>query len=192
MWQQRIEVLGVFGSGKTTLAKKLAHGQFSPALEDHEKNPFWADTLVNQAVGYLPYDLSFLVQHANLALSIASATDTTLLCDWSFASDRLWASMRLGAEFSVYDAAYQSILRHLSPTVGYLYLRQPVDVIVERIRSRGRNTETSFLNAVPKAVAALEQLARELPRDRVFVVSDNTQTRELETFLQNNRCLVSG
>jgi len=169
----RIEILGVFGSGKTTLSVHLSNKVGALLPERHELNPLWGKQSSIENLGYLPYDLYFLLQHADLASSkIAVSPQAVSICDWSFRTDRLWASMRLGDDIQVYDAVYGSILKHISPPLGYLYLPQPVNKIIERIGSRGRASEASFVKHVSAAAKNLGELVESMTSENVLEVSD--------------------
>src|SRR5947209_101410 len=96
----RVEILGVFGSGKTTLAARLCAAVGTPLPEDHRLNPFWGQEDPIEIAGGLGYELFFLLQHGRLAAEPWNSEPLALgLCDWSFA-----ASMRLKRELEVYDA----------------------------------------------------------------------------------------
>lgn len=182
---RRIEILGVFGSGKTTLARRLTTDLQLLLAEQHEQNPFWGAERPNQILGYLAYDLSFLMQHAHL---VAGATaEEIYFCDWSFKSDRIWASMRLDRDFSAYDAVYQIIQKRLPLPLGYLYLKQPAEVIVERLGIRGRVPEQSFIDYVQTAVEEMDKLICTIPTAEVLEVGDDTQLDEILAWLEKSR-----
>ncbi len=179
---RRVEILGVFGSGKTTLAKQLAESGSHHLAENHDANPYWGLQQIVQTTGYLPYDLTFLTQHAFLAA--AAPKDGIAVCDWSFLTDRLWASMRLEKEeFTAYDAAYEAILSRLGPPLLYLYLRQPPEVIRYRLASRARKSEEAFREHVDAAYARVEQLVAGLPSAQLRVVGDEFDPRALQASL---------
>ncbi len=177
---RRIEILGVFGAGKTTLAKRLMSIESRILAERHELNCFWGNDQANGALGYLAYDLSFLLQHVHLlATSIATGLEDFVVCDWSLASDRLWASMRLETDLAAYEAVHRAVLAKVGPPIGYLYLQQPVGVIVQRLAARGRQPEASFVGEVAAAVAKLDEVVRSLPADRFVTVGDDARPDEL-------------
>lgn len=170
----RVEILGVFGSGKTTLAVRLADGVAEILAERHEQNPFWGNPKVINVTGYLAYDLSFLLQHAHLAAAPAAAEATEFgICDWALASDRLWASMRLGDDLAIYEAVYQTLLERIGPPIGHLYLRQPSSLIMSRLHGRGREPEAKLAEYVEAAVNRLDDLVGTLPGERVLTVDDD-------------------
>lgn len=180
----RLEILGVFGSGKTTLAKRLAGNSIGLLAERHANNPFWNDATANETLGYLAYDLTFLLQHARLVTSFSNAqTENVLICDWSFASDRLWASMRLGSDFASYDGVHDTLLSRIKQPIGYLYLRQSVDVILARLSKRKRNQEREFEKHVGDAVLRLDDLACSIAPNRMATVPDEFSVNDLLTLL---------
>ena len=173
----RIEVLGVFGAGKSTLAARVAGRVHAVLPEDHERNRFWGDDSPGM-IGYLAYDLSFLLQHVHLAANFRQvASGQVAVCDWSLLSDRLWASMRLGSEFAIYDAVHAALTNRIRPAVGYLYLKQTPKVVLQRLRQRGRAPEANLGSQISEAVARLDALVRSLPSDLVAVVSDDLDER---------------
>lgn len=181
---KRIEILGVFGAGKSTLATRIAASNKHHLAEDHEANPYWGLQRTLQVTGYLPYDLNFLTQHALLAAT--APEEGIAVCDWSFPTDRLWASMRLEKEeLAAYDAAYAAILSRLGSPLLYLYLRQPPEVILHRLASRARQSEEAFREHVNDAYARIEQLVAGLPAAQLRVVDDGFDARALQASLTN-------
>ncbi len=172
--RSRVEILGVFGSGKTTLAQRLSTSCGLHLAEDHRMNPFWGRKEAIETAGDLAYDLSFLLQHCHLAAEPGGREPVDLgICDWSFASDRLWASMRLQEGLDAYDAVFSRLNQRLGPPLGYLYLRQPETEIVSRLKKRGRRLERQLLMQVGMAVAGLENLVAALPKGSVLECDDS-------------------
>lgn len=179
---RRVEILGVFGSGKTTLARQIAESDAHHLAENHAANPYWGRQDTVQVIGYLPYDLTFLTQHAFLVAT--APEDGVAVCDWSFNTDRLWASMRLGREeLASYEAAYAAILARLGPPALYLYLRQPPEVIRYRLAKRARQSEEAFREHVDSAYVRIEQLVAGLPATQLHVVGDEFDSQALRTLL---------
>ncbi|KPH82737.1 hypothetical protein AE618_02230 [Bosea vaviloviae] len=178
-----MEILGLFGAGKTTLAAKLAKGFCDHLAEDHTRNPFWGNDEVLEVSGPLPYDLAFLLQHWHAAAQPPVGEPRLGICDWSFASDRLWASMRSEGDMAAYDAVHRNRLAQLGEPVGYLYLRHPVDVVASRLVNRGRQVEAPLLRTLEEASRGLDRLAEELPTSRVLVCGDGFEQRDLRAAL---------
>lgn len=169
----RVEILGLFGSGKTTLAATLANGLCAHLAEDHAENPFWGRDDLLEVTGQLPYDLMFLLQHCRVAAEPPKDDSNPLgICDWSFASDRLWASMRSDGDMKAYDAIHRHCRERLGDPVGYLYLRHPVETVASRLLKRGRQVEAPLLKSLAHGFEELERLAARLPPHRVVVCGD--------------------
>jgi deoxyadenosine/deoxycytidine kinase len=181
----RVEILGVFGSGKTTLATRLSGEEAQLLAEDHLDNPFWGNAISIETLGYLGYDLSFLLQHAQLVTSMRAGQ--LAVCDWSFATDWLWASLRLGSDLPSYNTIHETLLRRLGQPQGYLYLRQPPEIILDRLQKRGRENEESFRQYITQACMLLEELAEGLPDGKVLIVGDDTDQATLNHWLSTQR-----
>lgn len=177
---QRIEILGVSGAGKTTLARSLTNHGGTALLEQHEANPFWGDHKSLKALGYLPYELHFLLQHIALAAKCESSREVMpWICDWSFVTDRLWASQRLGEEIAEYDLVYARISPRIVPALGYIYLKQPVDRLISRVIGRGRPPELKILDRLATSSSALERCVANISPDRVIEAGDSFSEKEL-------------
>jgi deoxyadenosine/deoxycytidine kinase len=177
----RVEILGVFGAGKTTLAKRLTSSEHTHLAEDHQLNPFWGNERSIRVTGYLPYDLSFLIQHAYLLSSVRD--QGVAVCDWSFITDRLWASKRLQHDLPTYDTVYQAITTRFEEPSGYLYLRHSPETIRQRLAKRSRRGEESFRADVESAFELLEVLTATIPPERMLIVSDDFDKTALESWL---------
>jgi deoxyadenosine/deoxycytidine kinase len=178
----RVEILGVFGSGKTTLAQQLSSGRAPPLLERHEQNPYWDSPEANAVTGFLAYDLSFLLQHHYMAASSSMAVGNDVaLCDWSFASDDLWASMRLNdEELHSYRTVHRSLCKSVGSPVGYIHLRLPKHTIVERLQLRNRTGEHISTDEISDASDRLDLLVQQLPSTSVLRVEDDSDPMELQ------------
>lgn len=177
----RVEILAVFGAGKTTLAKGIASSTGHVLAEEHDRNPFWGDERAIRSLGYLGYDLSFLIQHTHL---VTTAPETGVaICDWSFPTDLLWASLRLNADLPAYRACHEALMARVGPPAAYLFLRQSTDTIIERLERRSRKSEASFKPFVQTACEELEKIFDMLPSEKTLIVDDNFTSADLTGFL---------
>jgi deoxyadenosine/deoxycytidine kinase len=171
----------VFGAGKTTLVNRLKSDWTIALTELPARNPFWQDRSALELTGSLPYDLSFLLQHCALAAGRGLRTSGRIgICDWSFQTDRLWASMRLEpSAMGVYDDTLAYLSVRVGEPAGYLYLKQPAEVIVNRVLSRGRESDMGLVGQLAAASDALDRLVNSMDARTVIRVSDDFGTVEL-------------
>jgi deoxyadenosine/deoxycytidine kinase len=177
---KRIEILGVPGAGKSTLAGKFICGGIQVLAERHQDNPFWGNHSLNERLGFLGYDLTFLLQHTQLTVGGDPSKRKPLsVCDWSFLSDRLWASMRLASDLPLYQSVYDALMGRIPAPIGYLYLKQPADTIVQRVLARGRQPELAFIDAIQSAVLKLDEVVKDVDPAKVMIVGDEFDVEQL-------------
>lgn len=143
-----IVVEGPIGVGKTTLTRILAE-RFGgvPLLEAVEENPFLPLFYEDPQKHAFQTQLFFLLSRFQQQQSLPQ-TDLfrqATISDYLFAKDRIFATLTLGpAELALYDRVYQ----HLQPRVVrpdlVVYLQARLDVLLARIRKRGRAFERDF------------------------------------------------
>lgn len=179
----RVEILGVFGSGKTTLANNLSDHHDSLLLENHEQNIYWKSPRANLVSGFLAYELSFLLQHQYLvAAELSQKTSDLAICDWSFETDRLWASMRLSKkDFFVYNLTYRQLVRKQKPPTIYLYLCLTAQTIYERLNQRDRVGEKFSISDVIRAVKHLDNLVLSLSSSKVLRVGNDVEAASIRS-----------
>jgi deoxyadenosine/deoxycytidine kinase len=186
----RIEILGVFGSGKTTLAERLTRTVGDFLAERYDQNPFWGNAHANEALGYLPYDLSFLLQHARLVTLPPTGSGDVAICDWAFIADHLWASMRLASDFNAYEAVFHTVIGRVGRPLGYVYLRNSHEVILSRLLKRARIAETGLGDYIASAVGRLDELVKTLPPRSVLTTGDEMDVpalrRQVELWKEQN------
>jgi len=140
-----IVVEGPIGVGKTTLAGILAERFGGTALyEAVEENPFLPLFYENPGKHAFQTQLFFLLSRfqQQQALPQPDLFRQATVADYLFAKDRIFATLTLGpAEMALYDRVYQ----HLQPRVVkpdlVVYLQARLDVLLARIRKRGREFE---------------------------------------------------
>jgi len=143
-----IAVEGPIGVGKTTLAKKLAATfNYQTLLERAEDNPFLARFYAHEKNAALPTQLFFLFQRIQQLndLQQADMFEPVRVADFLLEKDALFAEVILSPEEL---HLYQQVYNHLTldaPTPDLvIYLQAPVDIQLQRINTRGVESERSI------------------------------------------------
>lgn len=154
-------VAGNIGSGKSTLTGLLAESfAWRPYYEHVEGNPYLADFYADMrrwAFHLQVYFLSKRFQHHQeiLASPVSVIQDRTIYEDAEIFARNLHENGHIDArDHENYRELFDTMIQFLDPPDLLIYLRTSVPVLVERIRSRGREYE----RAIP--VEYLTQLDR--------------------------------
>jgi deoxyguanosine kinase len=136
---------GPIGVGKTSLATLLA-AEFNAEtlLEAPGDNPFLAKFYENPWQAALPTQLCFLMQRTRQmeALRQRNMFSPVQVADFVMEKDQLFARLTLdSAEFELYQRIYAHVTTDVPVPDLVIYLQSPVDVLLERIRKRGRSYE---------------------------------------------------
>lgn len=156
---RHIAIEGPIGVGKTSLAQILAErtgGRL--VLEQPEENPFLQGFYAERKKHAFQTQLFFLLSRyqQQQALLQQDLFNQSTVADYLFAKDRIFAALTLDpAELALYHQIYD----HLDPRVVrpdlVVYLQSRTEVLLARIRKRGRDYERgidpSYLDALAKA-----------------------------------------
>lgn len=143
-----IVIEGPIGSGKTTLARKLAdHSSAQLLLENAGSNPFLAKFYEDPPRHALATQLFFLFQRAEQLQGLAQPDlfGAATVADFFLDKDPLFAKLTLNdSEY----ALYRNIYRHLQVQTRQpdlvLYLQAPVDTLLDRVHKRAINYEQTI------------------------------------------------
>ncbi len=143
-----IAVEGPIGSGKTTLARRIAAALGAQTiLERPEENPFLVRFYQDMERFALPTQLFFLFQRARQLEPIAQGDlfEKTLVSDFLLEKDLLFARLTLSNdELSLYERVYES-LRPQAPVPDLVIcLHAPTGILMDRIKKRGIGHESSI------------------------------------------------
>lgn len=140
-----IAIEGPIGAGKSTLAKILADRSTKRlVVETDEENPFldrfYQDEKKHAFQTQLFYLLSRYQQQVNLTQG--DLFRRGIVCDYLFAKDRIFAAITLDEqEFRLYDRVYSLLVNQVPRPDLVVYLQARPEVLLERVKKRGRATE---------------------------------------------------
>jgi deoxyadenosine/deoxycytidine kinase len=154
-----IAIEGPIGVGKTTLAQILADrlgGRL--VLEQPEENPFLAGFYADRRKYAFQAQIFFLLSRfqQQQALFQQDLFTRSTVADYLFAKDRIFAALTLDpAELALYGQVYALLGPRVVRPDLVIYLQARTDVLVQRVRKRGRDyergIEPAYLEALAKA-----------------------------------------
>jgi len=145
MRHRYIVVEGAIGSGKTSLARRLAERlQAELVLEDPASNPFLPQFYRDMRRYALPTQLFFLFQRVGQldALRQPGLFDRRTVADFALAKDPLFARLTLDdAEYQLYSKIYDHVKPQAPAPDLVVYLQASVETLVHRVKKRGHAVE---------------------------------------------------
>ena len=156
-----IVVEGPIGVGKTSLAQRLADEFGSMLLlEQVDDNPFLERFYQNPREAALSTQLFFLL-HRTKQLQEYKQSDIfspVRIADFLIEKDQLFAQVTLNAsEYELYQQVYSHLTIDAPTPDLVVYLQAPVEVLIQRIRKRGRGferlIESAYLEQLNEAYA---------------------------------------
>jgi len=143
-----IAVEGPIGVGKTTVVERLAERlEANLVLEDWGTNPFLRSFYEGAPGAAFQLELFFLLlryrQQQELVQRQLFAQAT--LCDYAFEKSRLFAYLNLDdSELLIYEKLFSLLADGVPRPDLVVYLQAPTDVLLKRIRARGRTDEAGL------------------------------------------------
>ncbi len=140
-----IAVEGVIGVGKSALADLLAKRlKARLVLEQVDENPF-LDRFYQDARGYaFQTQLFFLLSRHKQQedLRQPGLFEDNIVSDYLFDKDRIFAGLNLtDHEYSLYQRVYELLAKDVSKPDLVVYLQARTEVLLSRIKQRGRPYE---------------------------------------------------
>ena len=154
-----IAVEGPVGAGKSTLAQVLAERLGARLVsEASEENPFLRGFYADRRKYAFQAQLFFLLSRfqQQQALFQQDLFSQSTVADYLFARDRIFATLTLAPEeLSLYDRVYELLGPRVVKPDLVVYLQARTDVLLSRVRKRGRDFERTidgpWLEALAKA-----------------------------------------
>lgn len=151
-----IVVEGVIGVGKTSLSKLLStrtEGRLN--LEVVEENPFLSNFYLDRSTFAFQTQIFFLLSRFRQQQELFQNDlfSNTLISDYLFAKDRIFANLNLGDdELGLYNQLATILEQRVRKPDLVIYLQARTDVLLQRINWRGRsfeqNMDSGYLDAL--------------------------------------------
>jgi deoxyadenosine/deoxycytidine kinase len=142
---QYIAVEGVIGVGKTLVTQRLAERlDAATVLEDWASNPFLKAFYDGQAGAAFQTELFFLLSRYRQQQELLQRRlfSQATLCDYVFEKSKLFAYLNLDdSELLIYEKLYALLAESVPRPDLVVYLQAPTEVLLRRIRQRGRPEE---------------------------------------------------
>ena len=143
-----IVVEGPIGVGKTTLTKALARRFGARTLfEVVEENPFLANFYQDKNKFAFQTQLFFLLSRFKQQQELLQQDlfSQVTVSDYLFAKDRIFASITLDPnELALYERIYEHLGPRVMKPVLVIYLQARQEILLGRIKKRGREFERKF------------------------------------------------
>lgn len=174
-----IVIEGNIGSGKTTLASRIA-GQFNArlVLEHFDDNPFLPKFYNDPAKYSFALELSFLASRYKQLKEELGSHDlfkAFIVADYYFMKSLVFAASTLNVdEFNLYREIFYIIYGSLPKPDIYVYLHLKTERLLENIRKRGRDYEQSISSEyLQKIQDSYFAFFRQNPENRYLVIDIN-------------------
>ncbi len=151
MTKRTVIVAGNIGAGKTSLAERLSERMgWKCAFESVSDNPYLADFYKDMRQWAFHLQIFFLGHRANQYLKMASDPQSVIFDRTIYEDECIFARAlyHMGnveeRDYLSYRRVFDLITSQLPTPDLLIYLKAPVQVLLERIRSRARSIETGI------------------------------------------------
>jgi deoxyguanosine kinase len=140
-----IVVEGPIGVGKTSVVERLAERlEARTVMEEWGQNPFLTPFYEGRPGASFQLELFFLLSRyrQQQELTQRSLFPHHTLCDYAFEKSKLFAYLNLDdSELLIYEKLYSLLAEGVPRPDLVVYLQAPTEVLLRRIRARGRPEE---------------------------------------------------
>ncbi len=151
MTKRTVIVAGNIGAGKTSLAERLSERMgWKCAFESVADNPYLADFYKDMRLWAFHLQIFFLGHRANQYLKMASDPQSVIFDRTIYEDECIFARAlyHMGnveeRDYLSYRRVFDLITSQLPTPDLLIYLKAPVQVLMERIHSRARSIETGI------------------------------------------------
>lgn len=148
MTKRFVLVAGNIGSGKTSLTERLGEKlAWQTAFESVEDNPYLADFYGDMRAWAFHLQVFFLGHRAQQHRRLANSTESTIIDRSIYEDAEIFANAALKLEtvtereHATYRTVFDLIVQSLPAPDLLIYLTAPIEVLLGRIKSRGREME---------------------------------------------------
>lgn len=151
MQKRLILVAGNIGSGKTSLTERIGEKLgWKTAYESVADNPYLPDFYANMKAWSFHLQVFFLGHRAQQHLDLYEDAQSAII-DRSIYEDAYIFARALRSmgninerDYKTYQQVFALVTKNLPPPSLLIYLKAPVDVLVNRIHKRGRDIESAI------------------------------------------------
>jgi len=141
-----IAVEGPIGVGKSTVVERVAERlDATTVLEEWGQNPFLQSFYDGKAGAPFQTELFFLLSRYRQQQELLQRDlfHQTMLADYVFERSKLFAYLNLeDSELLIFEKLYSLLAEGIARPDLVVYLQAPIEVLMKRVRQRGRPEET--------------------------------------------------
>jgi deoxyadenosine/deoxycytidine kinase len=151
-----IAIEGPIRVGKSTLARIIAERLHAQLITEPESNPFLGAFYEGDAGAAFQAQLAFLIQRYQQlkALDVGPASRKTVVADYIFEKDKLFACINLNdEELGIYNRFYNEFREQLPTPELVIYLQATPEVLKKRLKKKNLPGEKAISDDYIEEVA---------------------------------------